>query len=373
MFAVGRIGKSTYNGRKASTLQGAANHNRRTIQAEMGAKGHIDVGRSHLNETIHGPDTPNGVTALAESMTLAAGIDVKKLRKDYTQAVELLFSLPVDAVIDDGLFFRRCVAWTGERLGLANILSADIHRDESAPHCHVLVLPLVDGKMQGSSLIDRAATAALRDSFYAEVAAPFGLKKPVDRIKGASKSVAVQAVLDAIEASTDVMMSSPLWTVVKRSIEQNPAPFMESLGIELQRHKQKAMRTVAQIFTSTGKGPKTASSTELVSIAPATKPIGFQGDTPKPIGFEKHSEDDQNLSCVGFDTPTRIVSNHPAKPGASPSSQAFKRAVALLAQQSAIQRHAKPLRPFEPTGDTSTVGTREYHRIHDADPLPPDW
>lgn len=39
----------------------AARHNRRAIQAELGASGHIDPARSSQNETLAGPSTPEDV------------------------------------------------------------------------------------------------------------------------------------------------------------------------------------------------------------------------------------------------------------------------------------------------------------------------
>ena len=105
-FAVGTIGQSKRAGRKPSTLLGAARHNQRAIQAERGGRRHIDPTRSNLNETIAGPATPDAVVALALALMTAAGVKVDKLRKDHTQAVELLFSLPPDTTIDTGEYFR---------------------------------------------------------------------------------------------------------------------------------------------------------------------------------------------------------------------------------------------------------------------------
>ena len=307
LFAVGTIGQSTRSNRKPSTLLSAAKHNRRVIQAETGARGHIDPQRIALNETIHGPSTPQGVVDLASTLLAASGVDVERLRKDYTQAIELLFSLPIDAAIDHGRFFVRCFEWTADRFGLENILSADIHRDESTPHCHVLVLPLVNGKMRGSALVGRAATAELRDSFYRDVAKPFGLRKPVDRMKGAGKAVAVCAVLHALESNQDAILRSALWVVVKREIERNPAMYVEALGIDLPELPKKTLKPFVDYVTSTGKGAK--SERVFAPVATETKPIGFAGADLKPIGFEKDPEKDRNLSCVGFANPTPSLSS----------------------------------------------------------------
>jgi hypothetical protein len=361
LFSVGTVGKSTRNGRKPSTLLAAASHNLRTIQAELGAMGHIDPLRTALNETLVGPSTPQGVVGLALSMLADAGVEVAQLRKDYTQAVELLFSLPASAAIDDGKFFRRCVEWTGERFGLVNILSAVIHRDESTPHCHVLVSPLVSGEVRGSALVGHAATAALRESFYRDVANPFGLEKPVDRMKGVDKASAVRAVLDRLQSTQDAIFRSALWVTTKRDIERNPAPFVAALGIELQPATQKPMRTMAKIFTSTGKGPK---------VEP--KPIGFESASQKPIGFENYAKNHRNLSCVGFGKPTPPLSAQSAPPKAPPAPSPDRMAIAQQAMQTALAKHTQP-RNTSPTPTKLESACDTVTRVPDAEPLPDDW
>jgi len=38
------------------------------------------------------------------------------------------------------------------------LLSFDIHKDEAAPHAHAVILPLIDGKMQGSNMMAEKGT-----------------------------------------------------------------------------------------------------------------------------------------------------------------------------------------------------------------------
>ena len=294
-FAVGTVGQSTRSGRKPSSLLQAARHNRRKIQAEMGARGHIDVGRSALNETIAGPDTPDAVVALALSSMADAGVNVASLRKDYTQAIELLMSLVPNSVIHDGDYFRRCLAWAEQQFGVDNILSADIHRDEAAPHCHILILPMGGGGYQGSKLLTRPRLAELRVSFAKGVAAAFGLKPPPGKLYGAVRVQAAQKVLDHLESTQDLILGSLLWLEVKQDIERDPARFLARLGIEIAGPpKAEKLKSMAQIFTSPGKGPKVEPRVNPVMKLVSSKPIG--------IGrvHVKAPDKARNLSCVGF-------------------------------------------------------------------------
>lgn len=294
-FSVGTIGMSTRGRRKPSSIVMAARHNMRASQNERGERANIDPALSHLNQHLRGPSTPETVAALALSTMAAAGVAVDKLRKDYAQAVELLFSLPPDTQIDTGLYFVACVEWAERQFGAGHILSADVHHDEPAPHCHVLVLPLVDGRMVGSALVARAELAKMRDAFYREVGRSFGLKKAA-RIDGTSRAALAAAVLQRLNAISDPIMRSGAWAAARGAIERDPEPFAQALGVEVAKPSKK-LRTMADVFTSRGK--KTAEDRNL----------GF-----KP-------QKDRNLSCVGF-----APSQAPISPAERPSCEAQVRA-----------------------------------------------
>ena len=293
-FSVKTIGLSTYRNRKPQSLLQAAKHNLREDQKERGARSHIDPVRSDLNQIIAGPATPAEVAALARSLMDGAGVVMK--RKDYTQAFELLFSLPANTAIDTGQFFSHCLRWATDQFGLACILSAAVHHDEPAPHCHILILPLIDGRYMGSKLIERTRLAKLRDSF-AKLASGYGLKEPTRRLYGARQEQTARLVLAHLESTQDTLLQSVLWFTFKQDIEGNPARYAAALGIVVPDKvlPVKKIKTMVATFTGTGKGPKSEQT---------RKPIGFQkpavDDVLKPIGFENGVGKHRNHTCVGF-------------------------------------------------------------------------
>lgn len=318
-FEVKTIGMSRYGGRKPQSLLDSARHNRRKIQAELGARSHIATERTKLNQTIAGPSTPEEVVDLAVALMANADTDVTRLRKDYTQAYELLFSLPADTSIDTDVFFRHCLCWAEEKFGQGVILSADIHRDEAAPHLHVLLVPIVNGKYVGSKLITRQELSELRESF-AKLALSYGLREPLRRLHGAAREDAAQAVLAHLEATRDPLLQSALWFMVKSDITRTPARYAAKLGITLAEKKTpaKKLKSMAEVFTGKGKGPKAERR---------VKPIGFDqavfDGTEKPIGFEnggvkKHEK---------IETIALLVSpknNHPFPPAQPPAPAAIE-------------------------------------------------
>ncbi len=305
----------------------AARHNRRVIQAEMGATGSIDPARSHLNETLYGPPTADGVGQLAKDLMTAAG--VVKLRKDAVMGLEFVFSLPTDHQLDDRAYFGDCAAWVADQYGGAqNVLSVDIHRDEGAPHCHVLLLPLIDGRMIGNKIIGgKQKLMATHKQFHETVASRYGLRKAPARLTGASKQTAAAAVLAKLKSTSDPTLSSVAWATIRDGIETNPGPWLLALGIEIDV-KKKPLKTMAQIFTSKGKGP----AKEKNAIAFALP------------------QEDQRLCSVAF-TPKQHVpatpktAPQPARPPATRPPEPAHDDVVRACDNGATKTSARPARP----------------------------
>jgi hypothetical protein len=233
-------------------ITAAARHNKREIQAELGATGSIDPTRSCLNYAIAGPSVADDVGQLAKDLMRAAGL--LKLRKDAVMGLEAVFSLPPDTAIDDRAYFTDCAQWLGGYLG-GSILSVDVHWDEAAPHCHVLLLPLVGGRMVGNKLLGgKQMLMAMQKDFHLKVASRYGMSKAPARLTGSTKQAASKAVLQHLRDTADPVLKSSGWPAYRDAIEAAPAPFLLAYGLELAAPEKK-LRTFTQIMTSKGKGP----------------------------------------------------------------------------------------------------------------------
>jgi hypothetical protein len=251
----------------------AARHNKRTIQAELGASGHIDATRSHLNIPLMGPPTPEDVAKLAKAKMTGAGIT--KDRKNGVLGVELIFSLPTNHQQDLIAYFTACANWAGETFGgLDNVVSADIHRDEAQDHAHVLLVPLIDGRLRGSDAVgNKRKLSELQAKFYKDVASKFGFRKPRARLIGHSKTKTARQVLDKLRQ--DPAAKSLAWAVIRDSVEREPLPYALALGIDTETGtKEKQAKTLAQIFTSKGKG---GSKSNPIWFEPPLKPYSVSG------------------------------------------------------------------------------------------------
>ena len=380
LLRIGAVGLSKCGGRRPSTLAQAAGHNLRAAQNERGARAHIDPSRTSENIILHGPDTPAKIIAVAHSAMAAAGVDVTKLRKDYVQCIELLVSLPPGSGAAEDEFFAAAVAWAGARYGVENLLSGVVHRDEAAPHLHVLVLPLVGGKMSGGELRSAQALQQTTRDFFEKVARRFGLRQP-ERVDHAQRAALARAVLARLEASLDPCVKSAAWVTIRATIEREPQPFAEALGVTLGT-KPKRLRTMTEIFT--GRGKKTAEDRAHKAIAFAGGGDGAEGyiafggvKTPKAILCSLcPPQPPQNPETRVIETlpdlwralgcrtaPTAPAAAPTAPTAAAPTDRQQRLERARAAQARAIARHSAP-EPVNPQTEAVRVVDRSV-----ADPI----
>ncbi|RYE00992.1 MAG: hypothetical protein EOP50_02780 [Sphingobacteriales bacterium] len=336
-FAVKSIGMSRVNGRKPCTLLEAARHNLREIQAEQGAKGHIDPKRTQHNCIIAGPASALQVQELANS--LLADLDTSKLKRDHCQAIEAVFSLPSGSPIDPANYFAQCSDWLA-RETMLSVLSAVVHHDEAAAHLHVLLLPVKEGRHVGSAPIARPELKRLRDSYFALVAGPAGLKRDSAKLRGIVKQWAVAAVLRECEAMGLRNANGPLWPVLVVAIGRDPTAAMLALQIDVNSIRPAASPATPQLHS---------------------KAIGLADN---PIGHESRGEEMQALSCVGLHQ--RNTTNETSE---ATKTHPDRLSVAQDAKQSAIARHTprpspRPATPAVRVGDDGTVRVRDEY-AHD--------
>ena len=78
---------------------------------------------------------------------------------------------------DIDAFFFECTDFFAERYGRENIISAVVHMDETTPHLHLNLMPILDGRPCAKKLFDRKALTALQTDLYKEVGRHWGLER----------------------------------------------------------------------------------------------------------------------------------------------------------------------------------------------------
>ncbi len=231
----------------------AAKHNKRALQAERGGAGaNIDAFRTPLNYSLTDPTTAEQVDRTAKVQMVQTGID--KPRANQVMALEIVFSLPANWHEQDTQpFFQDCMTWTRNNMP-GVLLSFDVHLDESAPHAHALILPLVNGRMKGNEIMGGMGKLMYWiNLFYSEVAINYGFNRNQNRyLAGKQKEAIDKQVLSRLIA--DPIMKSTVWPCVRDAIRKDPLPYAQILGIEYQQKTDKKRKSFTQIMTSKGKG-----------------------------------------------------------------------------------------------------------------------
>lgn len=267
----------------------AAMHNLREIQAELGASAAsgINPARMHLNYQLRGPATADDVAGLALALLDNAGVTT--LRRDACMALELVVSLPAGTAIDHCEYFGAAVAWADAYFNVP-ILSAVVHLDEAAPHLHVLLLPLVAGRMQGGALAGGPAKIrAMLADFQQQVAQRFGLthQPRAKRLSKPNRDAAGRMVLDALRARPERLSEPAMRDALIAALGSQADTLLALMGLTMPATKAKA-KSFAAIMTAPCK-PERAHR-----AAPNTKHI----DIAQNLGNQDGGNSTTSMLCI---------------------------------------------------------------------------
>lgn len=294
-------------------IRDAARHNLRELPNEP----HIDPSRSDRNRVLHGAATADGVAKQTKALMDAAGVD--KIRKNGIIGIELLVCLPFSFKGDAMAFFDDALAWADEFYQLP-VLSAVLHADEGAHegnlHMHVLMLPLIDARLQGSVVMgDRKRIQAMQEDFYANVGRKYGLRRKVaDRRSKADRRNAAMQIMDAITANPALLNGGQIKNMLLDLIAQNPEPFAASVGMAMPEPMEKTSKeTFVGIMTRPQRQERKKSP---IGDLPVAEIPG--SSTKKPISYALLGDLDLrpvNLPVHGVIPPSLNVDPMPANDG----------------------------------------------------------
>lgn len=116
-------------------------------------RSNIDRSRTHLNYNLVPSDVKEDVRLAMAEHERTAG---RAVRKDANVLFDWVVTLPQDCPPESAReFFSGVLEFIQGRYGADNVLGAYVHMDETTPHVHVPVLPMIDDKLQASKMINR--------------------------------------------------------------------------------------------------------------------------------------------------------------------------------------------------------------------------
>lgn len=213
----------------ATKVKAAAVHNLREPASPSTDRSHINSQFSHMNVVVEGPGSSTEVCALSSALLAAAGI--KRLKSNSVRALEIVFTWPFDTQVHPHGYFDDCITWAKSHFDVP-VLSTVIHLDESEPHCHMLLLPLVNGRMNGSRL--HGGTPQLRAmqiSFHNLVSSRYGINRPepLPRLSAAIRAKLMSNIEAALYSAYG--MSKEAMSIMLGPHRANPLPMARFFGL----------------------------------------------------------------------------------------------------------------------------------------------
>lgn len=152
---------------KGSQLYGMDIHIQR--KTDNHANKDIDVSRSNQNYDFVENAEKGHYYTLAKNRIEQGYTGKKKIRKDAVWTGSAVISS--DNAFFSNLsedqerqYFKTCYDYLCQKYGKENIISAKVHKDETTPHMHVLIVPLTaDGRLCSKELFDRNALRDLQE------------------------------------------------------------------------------------------------------------------------------------------------------------------------------------------------------------------
>lgn len=138
---------------KSGSVGALVDHYERNREGTL-IRENIDPERTHLNYNLRPTDVQEWVRMAKLQHEQEAG---RAVRSDANVLFDWVVTLPEDCPAESATeFFTACVEFLEDRYGASNVLGGYVHMDETTPHIHAPVMPLIGGKLQASKMVTRA-------------------------------------------------------------------------------------------------------------------------------------------------------------------------------------------------------------------------
>jgi hypothetical protein len=220
------------NGHK-KTLALAEKHNRRLIVQEIGGYGGIDGRRTLLNlelVSLNGSSYEEAVLRVLRSL----GLDLSHYsyrKKNRGYAVELVFSVTAGHHCDFNAMYADSLVWLRDFYPESHIIHAVVHHDEDTPDMHVILVPIVNGRLDANAVCGYKGVSRKRNiSLFEFLDKRYGLTFPV-YLKGAEKKAGATLAIKRYQRLPVAEIKNILEQPIIQSFYARPEPYLYALGI----------------------------------------------------------------------------------------------------------------------------------------------
>ena len=138
-----------------------------------------DPSKSNLNHEIIEMKDSNYKDAFYRKISESDYYKTHHIRSNNVLAMEVMltYSSEDNNHMNIEEWEKRNIEWLQETFGKDNVISAVTHEDETCPHVHAIVIPMIDGKLNAKALTgDRGKLIGMQDS-YGKKMESLGLKR----------------------------------------------------------------------------------------------------------------------------------------------------------------------------------------------------
>ena len=216
---------------KLPMLNKAEGHNRRMFYVR-GTDLERDESISELVKIPDGVSLKDYAIQLVNNLGIDMNSRVMK-RTDRNWGLEYVFTVTDGFKADFEQFYKDCLEVFRETVLEAPIMHAVIHYDEGTPHMHVIILPITEGRLDGTAVMGYTEKSALRNIFlFDRLSEKYNLSFPVYLNKAAKKQAA-ELVLKEIGNMPSEAIGRLLEMPIEQAVYARPEPFMHVMGIDV--------------------------------------------------------------------------------------------------------------------------------------------
>lgn len=147
---------------KAGNLGGIQRHNQRETTNHSNKE--IDVERSHLNYDLVNQESIHYQERIFEIIDKQR-VSKRAVRKDAVLVDEWIITSDklFFETADSRKFFEDSLAYFSERCGSQTIAYAAVHMDETTPHMHLGVVPMIEGRLSSKQVFSRQSLKEIQE------------------------------------------------------------------------------------------------------------------------------------------------------------------------------------------------------------------
>lgn len=152
---------------KNHDLKGIQFHNQR--ERESKSNPDIDKDKIHLNYDLHNHEKIDYNKKVQEIIEKNV-ITNRKIRKDAVRMCNFIITSDKGffkklSQEEQDQFFKKSYEFFKERYGEGKIVSAMVHLDESTPHMHLALVPVIENKLSAKRLFDRKELLTIQKEY----------------------------------------------------------------------------------------------------------------------------------------------------------------------------------------------------------------